>query len=84
MDKHPITEQFPFEAWDSVADRPVTVLGWDGDNLQPFYRIEPGGFAWPPEITTAFPAWYIRARQADAAAADADDTERCALDRSVQ
>ena len=68
-------DEFPYEAWDRMAQQPVTVTGWNkhyGNCL----NITPGGFSHPNHITTAFPAWYIRAQQAQADAAD----ERATVD----
>jgi len=52
---------FPFEAWDIVAAQPVTVTGWFNSAR---YRLSTGETALPSEITTVFPAWYVRAKQA--------------------
>ena len=65
--------EFPFEAWDLMARQPVTVTGWN-EHHDNRLNITPGGFSHPQYITTAFPAWYIRAQQAQADAADEADT----------
>jgi len=63
---------FPFEAWDIVAAQPVTVTGWFNSTR---YRLSTGETALPSEITTVFPAWYSRAKQALADARDEHDTQ---------
>ena len=68
-----VSDQFPFEAWDLMARRPVTVTGWN-EHHDNRLNITPGGFSRPNHITSAFPAWYIRAQQAQADAADEAET----------
>ena len=68
-------QTFPFDARDMVAKRLVTITGWD-DFCPGYYTARPGYLASPHEITTTFPAWYVRAQQAEADAAD----ERATVD----
>jgi len=62
---------FPFDGWDIIGDQPVTVKGWHGTR----YRLDTGETARPSEVTTVFPAWYVRAKQATEDAADQADTQ---------
>jgi hypothetical protein len=56
-------DEFPFEAWDIIADEPVVVVGWFGQDM---FRLSSGYLAHPRTVTTDFPAWYVRAQQAEA------------------
>jgi hypothetical protein len=66
-------QEFPYQAWDTIAQQAVTVLGWR-EGITPCYRITPGVLAWPHEITTVFPAWYTEAQQREADAKDERET----------
>jgi len=62
-------QAFPFDAWDMIGKRKVTVYDWHIGGQR--YLLGDNETALPSEITTVFPAWYARAQQALADAADA-------------
>jgi hypothetical protein len=63
--------EFPYPAWDLIADEPITVLGWTDDRQ---LRLDSGYTALAHEITTVFPAWYTEAQQREADAKDERET----------